>query len=356
MGRAEDIFSQIVDKGEGAIDSFIETQESEHLSLDFKRSADDGNGVNLHAKDRKNLSKAISGFGNSGGGVIVWGVDCSGDSSGADVARQKCPLVDAKKFKSLLEGAISGCTIPSHPGVQNEAIFCKDNNSGFVVTLIPMSNRAPHQAVMGKKYYYIRAGSDFDPTPHSVLAGMFGRRPQPHVLVKLTAKSMVRGSEDGIMKAEIQIENDGPTIAKDLFVSAKITSIPHPDCRIAFAAIPWDPSPWDVQVGSLNHISIISQDGVRLAPEASLSAGQWLEMTFPISILSKGFIKELKIEMVCGCGEAPPQRIVIQKGATELGGALRDFMEDTSIGELRDEKGQKKLGAFLGIQYERRNG
>ena len=89
----EDIFERIIKGGENEIDEFIITRESEELFLDFKRSADDGDGQRLHQKDRENLAKAISGFGNSEGGVIVWGVDCSKTENSADVAHAKYRLM-----------------------------------------------------------------------------------------------------------------------------------------------------------------------------------------------------------------------------------------------------------------------
>jgi hypothetical protein len=76
MGRAEDLFKRLCDLGETAIDELFYDRQSEELFLDFKRSANGGKGQRLHQDDRKNLAKAISGFGNSEGGVIVWGVDC----------------------------------------------------------------------------------------------------------------------------------------------------------------------------------------------------------------------------------------------------------------------------------------
>lgn len=100
------------------------------------------------------------------------------------MARAKYPLEDAQKFASWLEGAVSSATIPPHSGVLNAAIITGEEPKGFVVTFIPKSNDAPHQVISagkGQDRYYIRAGSDFVPTPHTVLAGMFGRRPQPHV-------------------------------------------------------------------------------------------------------------------------------------------------------------------------------
>lgn len=185
MGRAEDIFNRMVLESDKAIDDFIAARESEDLFLDFKRSSDNGAGTRLSDGDRNNLAKAISGFGNSEGGVLVWGVDCSRDVDGSDVARCKSPIQNVSRYRSWLEGAVSGCTIPPHSGVRSQPISLDGQGNGFVVTLIPKSNCAPHQ-VVGKLQYYIRAGSDFVPAPHQVLAGMFGRRPQPTVFAMFT--------------------------------------------------------------------------------------------------------------------------------------------------------------------------
>src|SRR5262245_44980091 len=100
MGRAEEIFETIVNRGGGVIDEFIATAASEELFLDFKRSADNGTGARLHQDDRNNLAKAISGFGNSEGGVIVWGIDCSRDPKKGDVAATKYPIAQPNRFKS----------------------------------------------------------------------------------------------------------------------------------------------------------------------------------------------------------------------------------------------------------------
>ena len=77
MNRADDLFSKLTAEGETAINELIVTRKAEELFLDFKRSGDDGAGQRLHESDCKNFSKAISGFGNSEGGVVIWGVDCT---------------------------------------------------------------------------------------------------------------------------------------------------------------------------------------------------------------------------------------------------------------------------------------
>jgi hypothetical protein len=181
MGRAEDLFEKIRNEGENAIESFIDTQQSEELFLDFKRSADNGSGSKLHNNDRQNLAKAISGFGNSEGGIIVWGIECSRDPKKGDVPCSKVLIQNPKRFLSWLEGAVSGCTIPPHSRVSHIPIE-SNNESGFgyVVTLIPKSYEAPHQCTRPVQYY-IRAGSDFLPAPHAILSGLFGKRPQPFI-------------------------------------------------------------------------------------------------------------------------------------------------------------------------------
>jgi len=179
MNRAEYIFNEILQNKESAIDGFIENLQFENLFLDFKRIATREADTKLNDSDRKNYAKAISGFGNSEGGIIVWGVDCNKGPKG-DVATTKSPTTNPQKFASMLEGITSGSTLPAHNNVRNEVVISQ-NGHGFVITYIPKSENTPHQALTGDKkyYYYIRVGSNFEPAPHSVLAGMFGRRPQP---------------------------------------------------------------------------------------------------------------------------------------------------------------------------------
>jgi hypothetical protein len=76
MSRAQELFDQLRSGGEQLIDEFIAEGHTEDLFLDYKRSTDCGGSRHLHANDWNNLAKAISGFGNSEGGVVLWGVDC----------------------------------------------------------------------------------------------------------------------------------------------------------------------------------------------------------------------------------------------------------------------------------------
>ena len=73
MSRADEIWAQLESRGSEFVNELIANMASEELYLDFKRSTDENADRRLHDDDRKNLGKAISGFGNSDGGVIIWG-------------------------------------------------------------------------------------------------------------------------------------------------------------------------------------------------------------------------------------------------------------------------------------------
>jgi hypothetical protein len=311
MERAEEIFNRIVEKGEVAIEDFILSRTSEELFLDFKRSSDNATGRVLSQIDRNNLAKAISGFGNSEGGVIIWGVDCSNDATNADVAKTKIPLTDAKRFQSWLEGSVSGCTIPPHSGVRHATVLQKESLNGFVVTLIPKSNHSPHQMV-GKLQYYIRAGSDFVPTPHQVLAGMFGRRPQPEVylMFNIEPPQLLQGRIEASLG--LVLRNAGPGIAADLFLTAAIWGQPGENCKFSLALNPDGASRWSAYKSYGCHVSMMGNTDLRLPPDAQLSPITLRASLFP------PFEHDLRVDMSVGAANAPSFRMPLRTPAETL--------------------------------------
>ena len=305
MERGTELFENVKNQGKKAIEEFILTRKTEELFLDFKQSSDNGDGQRLNVNDRNNLAKAISGFGNSEGGVIVWGVDCSKDFDGSDVAKAEHPVTDVKRFVSWLQGAISGCTVPPHTGVQNHPVEIDGKGSGFVVTYIPKSDHAPHQEIPSRRYY-IRAGSDFVPAPHDVLAGMFGKRPQPKIKVNQfiytprVEKQMIKIIV--IVPFGFHICNDGGGVAENLFASVLAGPLGGPNCSFRF--IPNDKG-FDMY-RSINCWSTISKRDVRLPP------GGWLKVAGMELYLQPPFTEKLEIEATVGCGNAPPRRFVFK--------------------------------------------
>ena len=71
------------------IENFVRDEQEEHLHLDFKliKKPD-----LTHKPDKRNLAKALSGFANSSGGIIVWGVDARQNPDGVDCATELKPI------------------------------------------------------------------------------------------------------------------------------------------------------------------------------------------------------------------------------------------------------------------------
>lgn len=320
MGRAEDIFERISLEGEAAMDDFILTRKSEELFLDFKRSADHGGGGRLHQNDRSNLGRSLSGFANSEGGVIIWGVDCRREESGADVARCKCPLVDSAAFVSWLESAVSGCTLPACPGVRSISI-AGSGSVGFAATYVPKSTRAPHQA-LANGGYYIRAGSDFLPAPYGVLAGLFGKRPEPFIFHQLYIEETVQVSPLGSAVDAVigfVLVSDGPGIARDLFLTLDIF---HPGGKSTFYMEHCDETVFDYYHHFGIHLSVVSKDGFKLPP-----GGRIQVLTIKINFTPPFSRDAFYFNINYGCAGSPTRQRSLTRDSATLDSLCRRIAE-----------------------------
>ncbi|MGE7416955.1 AlbA family DNA-binding domain-containing protein [Methylobacterium tarhaniae] len=300
MSRAADLFQRILDGGTGRIQEMIDNRETEELFLDYKRSADCGRGRSLDNSDKSNLSKAISGFGNSEGGLIIWGVDCRSEKNSGDVPTGSVPIENPIRYKSLLEQITTGMTIPPHDGVRHEAFMLPGCNSGFVVTYVPKGNHVPYQTTSDLRYI-MRSGSNFAPVPHGVLAGMFGRQPQPNVFAMFVATDNYQLlASDFVHKFGIGLHNSGPGIAEDVYVNLRIMTIGGPNCSMMIEQdhIPmWSNSNFATTMWS----SIMMRD-YRLAPDATVT---------PMIVTIKmrpPFVSPFRIKISSGANRAAPHK------------------------------------------------
>jgi len=339
MDRCREIYDRIVTQGKSAIEGFIADRRAEELFLDFKRSSNNGSEPRLSDNDRRNLAKAISGFGNSEGGVIVWGVDCSSDKDGADVAKAIVALENPKRFVSLIQGAISGCSVPPHSGVENHVIEI-EGGKGFVVTLIPKSNSAPHQ-MLPNKQYYIRSGSDFVPTPHDVLAGMFGRRPQPHVFHHFLLSVPKLEGDTLIVTFGVAVHNQGPGIASDVFLICLLQELPGPNCTMQFD--PPDRTNWTGGWEFGRQISLISAPGYRLPPGANAQ---------PLVVhlhLAPPFEHDLKISGSVGSGQSQKYEFLIENRANNIEQQYSNFLRVFKTNSFKENQKHEIASAILGV-------
>lgn len=130
---------------------------------------------------KKLLARAISGFANAAGGVVLWGVDarkiddidCIGDFPGLD---------DAVWLASRLNELTPQAASPGVPGVEHRALLI-EGDRGFVATYVPAAVGGPHMARYQEDRYYQRIGQSFMRMEPFQIADMFGRRARPVLAV-----------------------------------------------------------------------------------------------------------------------------------------------------------------------------
>jgi hypothetical protein len=158
----------------GTIRDFVSQGREEDLHLDFKTVA----APTLSPDDRRNLAIALSGFANSDGGIIVWGVDARLNSQGVDCASALVEVPNVQLCLTKLNEFTGQCVSPLVDGVNHRAIETT-GGAGFCASLIPASQSGPHMAKCREDRYYKRSGSVFYRLEHFDLEDLFGRRPKP---------------------------------------------------------------------------------------------------------------------------------------------------------------------------------
>lgn len=175
-------------------------KQEEHLFLDFKLVS---NPALVSRDDRRNLAKALSGFANSSGGLVVWGVDARKNAEGIDCAVDLREIPDVRRFLTRLNELTGEAVDPVVSGVQHRVIETS-GGKGFAVSLIPEGDSGPHMAKLGEDRYYKRSGAGFYMMEHFDIADMFAKRRKP----KLVVVSRVQGSSRDA-EIIISLRNDG---------------------------------------------------------------------------------------------------------------------------------------------------
>lgn len=207
-----------------AINEFLATGQEEHVSLDFKIANDPDL---AHRDDRKNFAKALSGFGNSSGGLIVWGIEARKNGDDVDCATNPHHIDRLRRFITRLNELTNEAADPRIDGVRHKQIL-DGVDRGFAVTLVPESESGPHMAKLGEDRYYKRSTDTFYKMEHFDLEDMFGRRKKPKL--RLTTRIDQRGVHTSIFVA---IENVGRGTAKAPYLAFNVNE-------------PFRPSPYGV--------------------------------------------------------------------------------------------------------------
>jgi hypothetical protein len=182
------------------IRAYIASQQEETLQLEFKTvSSSDMSSRD----DRRNFAIALSGFANSAGGLVVWGIDARKNSDGIDCAVSVSEIKDVSLFRSRLVELTGDAVSPRIDGILHKTVQ-EENGSGFAVTFVPESDSGPHMAKLGEDRYYKRSGPSFYRMEHFDIADMFGRRRR----ARLRVEARVDGKDDRA-RIILSLYNDG---------------------------------------------------------------------------------------------------------------------------------------------------
>lgn len=168
------------------------------------------------AKVKEILSQALSGFANTQGGVIVFGLDCRKSGDPAVDCVSALSLVDTPDaFKSRLMELHHQANDPPVLGVEMLSILHHEiPGKGFVVCFVPESPFRPHRAEMSGRQYWIRAGDDFVVPSVSLLRNLFF----PSAKAELTIHT--KGEKDKTHPAvSVSVTNNGSATARDVMIT-----------------------------------------------------------------------------------------------------------------------------------------
>lgn len=189
------------------LEGYVERRQEENLHLEFKLLRD---ASITNANDKDNFARALSGFANSSGGLVVWGVDAR-KFDGIDCACELKPMMHLAKLLARLNELTGDAVEPYVAGVRHRAIEI-DPDRGYALSLVPESDTGPHMGKLAGGHYFKRTGDGFYKMEHFDIADMFGRRRRSKLLLYYSVTS--RGAAPEL---RLGLRNEGRASAKSLF-------------------------------------------------------------------------------------------------------------------------------------------
>jgi hypothetical protein len=203
------LFDELVAQGEGAIDAIVAEGRQESVDLEFKTKEDPNRGE-PSKDDVRQLGRTLSAFGNSIGGLIVWGVEARKDqTTGIDGATGTIPIASIERFKSDFVRACSQVIMPRHEGIRIEHIPSdRQPGAGYLAIYVERSERRPHRSeVSGDKQYYKRSGDSTIAMEHYDIEDSFKRLAVPTLELqwKLLSAGIVGGPDGKTYNVSVEL-------------------------------------------------------------------------------------------------------------------------------------------------------
>lgn len=220
MGNARLIYEQIKDLD--YINSNMVGKEFENTWLDCKKKSRPDK-ENIDDSDKKNLAKAISGFANTSGGVLIFGLDAR-KIGGIDKIEAIDPIKGISKVESQLRECETRIVERNVPGMEYSIIFTKKSeDEGIIKIFIPVGGMPPYRSLKDNKFY-IRAGDSFCPIDLPQIESLVLRRIKPDLVQEILIKPVpgYEIKENLSFAINIRVKNTGEVIAKHVLFQLRI--------------------------------------------------------------------------------------------------------------------------------------
>ncbi len=220
MSNAKKLYDGIVDLN--YVNTRMIGQSLENTWFDCKQKHDATNG-RLDKDDKNNFAKALSGFANMSGGVLIFGLNAR-KISGIDMIQSLAPIKGLRVFESELREAESRIVERPIPGLEYSKIYTDESNdTGIIIIYIPEGPSSPYRSLVDR-HFYARAGDSFIPLNLSQIESLVqkNRKPDLELSISIVGNSSIRIGTDNIFSINFQIENIGKTIAKNVLLELKL--------------------------------------------------------------------------------------------------------------------------------------
>lgn len=166
---------------------------------------------------KASIAKAVCGFANATGGVVVVGMSAKGTGANSpDLVTGEKPVTDAEAVKSAVLDIILKQVDPGIRGVQVHTVREKTKSkAGFVLIYVPELDGPPQRSRVDWKFY-VRIASGTVPMEYFQIEDRFGRRPHARLIVELKDEGVGgKPMGEGILERRVGVilSNNGRGLA-----------------------------------------------------------------------------------------------------------------------------------------------
>ncbi len=221
MSNAKKIYDQIID--EKYILTRMVGQPYEDTWLDCKQKRNSTRGK-IDDDDKNNFAKALSGFGNTNGGVLIFGIDAR-KVNNIDVVQKIIPISELLLFESELRDLEAKIVQRALSGLEYKKIYRdQTNDTGIIIIYIPEGNNPPYRSMRDKEFY-VRAGGNFVSIDVSFIEDLMSKKFKPDIEAQITVDILskpIHILQNNSFQISFRLTNKGNSIAEHVLIEIRL--------------------------------------------------------------------------------------------------------------------------------------